>query len=242
MTHFPSAPLEPAALAVAGASDRLVRRGLVITGIGLAALAGVYYLALVRTPTERWQGLAQKILYVHAPSATTTLAAFFIAGIASAMYLWLRDPRIDAFAEASAEVGLAFGAVMLTTGPMWGKPVWGSWWQWEPRLTLTLLLVLLFLGYRALRSAIDDPGERARYGAVVGIMALVLVPFVHLSVYLFRTIHPQPVILKPSAPSLPGEMLTTLLVSFAVFHLLLYGGFVTVRYGLARRMQEEEAT
>lgn len=239
MTDSTPAPNRPAANN--GGADRLVRRGLVITALGLIALAGIYYLALVVTPTERWQGLAQKILYVHAPAATTCLMAFLLTGLASAAYLLLKDPRVDAFAESSAEVGLAFGAVMLATGPMWGKPVWGSWWQWEPRLTLTLLLVLLFLGYRALRSAIDDPGERARYAAVVGIMALVLVPFVHLSVYLFRTIHPQPVVLKPAEPTLPWEMLRTLLASWAVFHLLLYTGFVTVRYGLARRAAEEAA-
>jgi heme exporter protein C len=231
------APASPVPGPVPG--DRSIRFGLALSAVGLLALGGVYWMALAGTPTERWQGLAQKILYIHAPSATTSLAAFFLAGVASAMYLWLRDPRIDAFAEASAEVGLVFGAVMLTTGPMWARPVWGAWWQWEPRLTLTLLLVLLFLGYRALRTAIDDPAERARYAAVVGIMALVLVPFVHLSVYLFRTIHPQPVVLKPSEPSLPWEMLRTLLVSFGVFHLLLYVGFVTTRYGLARRAAAE---
>lgn len=224
-----------------GAGDRLVRRGLALTALGLVGLAGLYYVALAGTPTERWQGAAQKILYLHAPAATTALLAFLLTGIASGMYLWLKDPRIDAFAEASAEVGLAFGAVMLTTGPLWAKPVWGAWWQWEPRLTLTLLLVLLFLGYRALRSAIDDPGERARYAAVVGIMALVLVPFVHLSVYLFRTIHPQPVVLKPSEPSLPWEMLRTLILGWAVFHLPLYLGLVTTRYGLARRAPPEAA-
>lgn len=220
--------------------DRLVRRGLALTGLGLVALAAVYWLALVGTPTERWQGLAQKILYLHAPAAITSLFAFFLTGVTSALYLWLRDPRVDAFAESSAEVGLAFGVVMLTTGPLWAKPVWGSWWQWEPRLTLTLLLVLLFLGYRALRTALDDPGERARYAAVVGVMALVLVPFVHLSVYLFRTIHPQPVVLKPSEPSLPWSMLRTLLASQAAF-LLVYAGFVTTRYGLARRIREDLA-
>ncbi len=225
----------------ADAGDRLVRRGLAISAVGLVALGGIYYLALTQTPTERWQGLAQKILYLHAPAATTALMAFLLTGVASAMYLWLKDPRIDAFAESSAEVGLVFGTVMLTTGPLWARPVWGTWWQWEPRLTLTLLLVLLFLGYRALRAAIDDPGERGRYAAVIGVMALVLVPFVHLSVYLFRTIHPQPVVLKPSQPTLPWEMLRTLLLSWAVFHLLLYVGFVTTRYGLARRAAAEGA-
>jgi heme exporter protein C len=235
-----TAPVSGAAPA-SGVGDRLVRRGLVITTLGFAALGLVYVVALSLTPTERWQGLAQKILYIHAPSATTALMAFLLTGVASAMYLWLKDPRIDAFADASAEVGLAFGAVMLTTGPLWAKPVWGAWWQWEPRLTLTLLLVLLFLGYRALRATIEDPGERARYAAVVGVMALVLVPFVHLSVYLFRTIHPQPVVLKPSEPTLPWSMLRTLLLSWAVFHFPLYIGLVTTRYGLARRQPLEPA-
>jgi heme exporter protein C len=212
----------------------VIRRGVALTVLGLAGLAVVYGLAIFATPTERWQGLAQKILYLHAPSAWAALMAFGLVGIASVGYLLFKDLRLDTFAEASAEVGLAFGAVMLTTGPLWARPVWGTWWQWEPRLTLTLLLVLLFVGYRALRSAITDPEERARYAAVVGIMALVLVPFVHLSVYLFRTIHPQPVVLKPSRPSLPGEMLRTLLTSMAVFTLL-YVGLVTTRYGIGRR-------
>lgn len=216
-----------------------IRRGFAITAVALVALAGIYLLAIVWTPTERWQGLAQKILYVHAPAAWTSLLAFAIAGLVSIGYLFLKDPRLDTFAEASAEVGLAFGVIMLTTGPMWGKPVWGSWWQWEPRLTLTLLLVLLFVGYRALRNSVEDPEERARYAAVIAIMGLVLVPFVHLSVYLFRTIHPQPVVLKPSRPTLPWEMLRTLLGSFLVFTVL-YVGLVTTRYGIGRRDREVE--
>src|SRR5918992_24814 len=99
-------------------------------------------------------------------------------------------------------------------------------------ITLTLFLFFLFVGYLALRAALHDPGERARFSAVVGVLGLLLVPFIHLSVYLFRTLHPQPIVLKPSAPSLPPEMLRTLLVSTAVFTLL-YVGFVAARYGLA---------
>jgi heme exporter protein C len=108
------------------------------------------------------------------------------------------------------------------------------------RLSMTLLLFLLFLGYLALRSALDDRGERSRYSAVIGVMALVLVPFIHLTVYLFRTLHPQPIVLKPSAPSLPPEMLTTLLMGFGATTLL-YLGFVSLRYGigLAREATED---
>jgi heme exporter protein C len=209
-----------------------IRRGLLITMFGLLGLGIVYLVAQLFTPIEIRQGPAQKIFYVHAPSAWAAMLAFSLVGICGALYLWLRDPRLDLFAEASAEVGLVFGLMMLITGPLWGKPIWGTWWTWDPRLTLTLLLVFLFVGYMALRSALSDPDERARMSAVVGILGLLLVPFVHLSVYLFRTLHPQPVLLKPSAPSMPPAMLRTMLISMAVFTLM-YVGFVTTRYGLA---------
>ena len=189
-------------------------------------------LALGFTPVEARQGLAQKIFYIHAPAAWCALLAFSLVGIAGGLYLWLGDARLDRFAASSAEVGLAFSAVMLTTGPIWGKPIWGTWWTWDARLTLTLFLFFLFVGYLTLRSALSDPAERARFSAVVGLLGLVLVPFIHLSVYLFRTLHPRPILIKPSGPSLPPEMLRTLLVSFAVFTLL-YLGLVTLRYGIA---------
>ncbi len=216
------------------AAGPIIRAGRLLTVLGLLGMAVVYLLALAHTPVEARQGLAQKIFYVHAPAAWGALIAFVLVGIASLLYLWLHDPRLDLFAEASAEVGLAFSAVMLTTGPIWGKPIWGTWWTWDARLTLTLFLFLLFLGYLTLRAAVRDPVERARFSAVLGIMALVLVPFIHLSVYLFRTLHPQPILLKPSRPSLPPAMLRTLLVSMGTYTVL-YLGFVTLRYGIGLR-------
>lgn len=218
------------------AARAIARRGLGISLLALLGLAGVYVLALAYTPVEAQQGAAQKIFYLHVPAAWSALIAFSLVGIASGLYLWLRDPRLDRFAAASAEVGVAFSAVMLTTGPIWAKPIWGTWWTWDARLTLTLFLFFLFIGYLALRASVHDPAERARFSAVVGILGMLLVPFIHLSVYLFRTLHPQPVVLKPSAPSLPPEMLRTLLVSTLVFTLL-YIGLVTLRYGLG--MAEE---
>jgi heme exporter protein C len=209
----------------------ITRRGLRISLAALLGLAAVYVLAIGYTPVEARQGMAQKIFYLHVPAAWSALIAFSLVGVASALYLWLHDPRLDRFAAASAEVGVAFSAVMLTTGPIWAKPIWGTWWTWDARLTLTLFLFFLFIGYLALRASVHDPAERARFSAVVGILGMLLVPFIHLSVYLFRTLHPQPVVLKPSAPSLPPEMLRTLLVSTAVFTVL-YVGLVTLRYGL----------
>jgi len=210
----------------------VVRRGVIISGVALLGIAVVVVLALGFTPVEARQGLAQKIFYLHGPSAWCTLLAFSLVGVAGGLYLWLEDPRLDRFAAASAEVGVAFSTVMLTTGPIWAKPIWGTWWTWDARLTLTLFLFFLFVGYLALRAAVHDRHERARFSAVVGIMGLLLVPFVHLSVYLFRTLHPQPIVLKPSEPSLPWEMLRTLLISTAMFTLL-YIGYVTIRYGIA---------
>jgi heme exporter protein C len=219
--------------------QKAIRFGLALTVLSLLGLAAVYFIAIEHTPTEIRQGLAQKIFYMHAPAAWAALIAFSLVGIVSLLYLWLQDPRLDLFAASAVEVGLVFSMVMLTTGPIWGKPVWGTWWTWDPRLTLTLLLFLIFVGYLALRAALSDQSERARFSAVVGIMGLLLVPFVHLSVYLFRTMHPTPIVLKPSRPSLPPEMLRTLLLSLGVATLLCIG-FLLTRYGLALRDHARE--
>ena len=215
----------------------LVQRGRWVTVIALLLLGGVYVRALVFTPEERIQGLAQKIYYVHVPSAWSAMLAMGLMGLASILFLFLKDPRYDRFSAASAEVGTAFSLVMLTTGPLWARPIWGTWWTWDARLTLTLMMFFMFLGYLVLRGAVTDPALRARYSAVLAICGLVLLPFIHLSVYLFRTLHPMPIVLKPSRPSLPGSMLTTLLLSFGVFTLL-YIGFVMQRYAIGERTDD----
>jgi heme exporter protein C len=215
----------------------LLRRGRWITAFALLLLGGIYVRALVFTPEERLQGLAQKIYYVHVPSAWSAMLAMGMVGLASILFLFLKDPRYDRFASASAEVGTAFSLVMLTTGPLWARPIWGTWWTWDARLTLTLMMFFMFIGYQLLRGAVTDPALRARYAAVVGICGLVLLPFIHLSVYLFRTLHPQPIVLKPSAPSAPPAMVITLLSSFAVFTLL-YVGFVMQRYAIGERTHD----
>ena len=221
--------------------DRIARLGTVVTALALLGLAGVYVRALVYTPVEAAQGAAQKIFYVHVPSAWAGLMAFVVTGLLSILYLWLKDRRIDLAAAASAEVGVAFSVIILTTGPIWGKPIWGTWWTWDARLTSTLFLFLLFVGYIVLRGVLSDPAIRGRFSAVIGIMALFLVPFIHLTVYLFRTLHPAPIVFKPSRPSLPEDMLTTLLLSVGVFSVL-YIGLLMLRYalGLLREAREEE--
>lgn len=204
--------------------------------LALLGVVGVYVRALLFTPAEALQGDAQKIFYVHAPSAFVGLYfACALLFLCSAAWLFLKDERLDRMAEACAEIALAFLTIVLVTGPIWGKPVWGAWWTWDARLTLTLFLWFMVLGYMILRGAVEEPGMRARYAAVLGVMSGVLVPFIHLSVYLFRTLHPMPIVLKPDRPSLSAEMGLTFGLSMAAFTLL----FVALlraryRYGIRR--------
>ncbi|MEP7002475.1 MAG: cytochrome c biogenesis protein CcsA [bacterium] len=200
---------------------------------GFVAVAAVYVRALAFTPPEATQGAAQRILYVHAPSAFVALyVAFALMAVSSLLYLGLKDEKLDRLAESSAEVGLAFTTVVLTTGPLWGKPIWGTWWTWDARLTATLFLWFIILGYLVLRDAIEERGMRARYSAVLALLAALLIPFIHLSVYLFRTMHPMPIVAKPSAPSMPPNMLITFIAAFCAF-VLLYAGLVRARYRYA---------
>ncbi|MDQ3081669.1 MAG: cytochrome c biogenesis protein CcsA [Gemmatimonadota bacterium] len=205
------------------------------------AVAITFVRAIFFTPLEATQGPAQKILYLHAPAAWVAFLAFGLVGLASVLYLWLREDRLDRIAESSAEVGLMFTTVVLVTGPLWGKPVWGTWWTWDARLTLTLFLWFIYLAYVVLRGAVDDRSMRARYSAVLGILGALLIPFIHLSVYLFRTLHPQPILMKPGAPSLPSEMLATLLLAFGSFTLL-YVALLRARYRYAVERDDAHPT
>jgi len=199
--------------------------------VGLALIAGIYVRALVFTPTEAAQGLAQKIFYIHVPSAWVSFLAYFIVGACSVLYLVLRDARVDRLAAVTAEVGTVFLTVVLITGPIWGKPIWGAWWTWDARLTSTMFLWFIFIGYQVLRSAVQEPGQRARFSAVLGILGALLVPFIHVSVYMFRTLHPMPVVLRTDGPQLPGAMLTTLLLSFGAFTVF-FATLLARRYAL----------
>jgi heme exporter protein C len=203
-----------------------------LTIAALAAVVVTYIRAIFFTPIDAVQGPVQKIFYIHAPAAWVAFMAFGLVALASVLYLWLREDRLDRIAESSAEVGVVFTTVVLTTGPLWGKPVWGAYWTWDARLTLTLFLWFIYVAYLVMRGALDDRAMRARYSAVLGILGALLIPFIHLSVYLFRTLHPRPIVMKPSAPSLPSEMLTTLLLAFGAFTLL-YIALLRARYRYA---------
>jgi len=201
--------------------------------LAAVVLVFAFWMIFFYAPTERTMGIVQRIFYVHVPSAWVAFMAFGIVALCSAGYLWLRDERLDAIAVSSAELGIVFTTAVLITGPLWGKIAWGTWWVWEPRLTLTLLLWFIYLGFFMVRGAADNPQRGKRFGAVLGIVGAFNIPLIHMSVQWFRSLHPQPVILRPDGPQADPEIVQTLMVSLlgftlAFFALLLY------RYGLER--------
>jgi heme exporter protein C len=205
--------------------------GTALTVLGLLLLGFVYWLSFSWVSTEASQGIVQRIFYVHVPAAWVAFMAFGVVALTSAMYLWLRDDRLDRAALAAAEGGMIFATIMITTGPLWGKIAWGTYWTWEPRLTLTLLLWFIYLGYFMVRSSSENAERGKRFAAVVGIVGALDIPLIHLSVIWFRSLHPQPVVAKPEGPSLPGDMLTLLMVSLLAFTILFAGMFL-LRYAL----------
>lgn len=191
--------------------------------IALVACAAASIRALFFTPGDAMLGDAQKIFYVHVPSAIAGLyLGCGLLAICSIVYLWIRDDRLDRLAESSAEVALVFVGLVLVTGPVWARTSWGTWWVWEARLTSSLFLWLLLLGYLVLRGAVESQEHRARLSAVMGSLAALLVPFIHLTVRLFRGMHPGPVVLTPEKAHMPPQMLATFLLSVFAFVLLFF--------------------
>ena len=191
--------------------------------VSLLSVLAVSVRAIWFTPVDAMLGAAQKIFYMHVPAAIVGLyVSCGLLAIASILYLWIKDERLDRLAEASAEIGLLFMGIVLVTGPVWARTSWGTWWVWEARITSTLFLWLLVLGYLVLRGAVESPESRARLSAVMGSLAALLVPFIHLTVRLFRGMHPGPEVLKPEKPSLPPEMLITFLLAIVAYMLLFF--------------------
>jgi len=182
----------------------------------LAALAMIFFYA----PIESEMGIVQKIFYFHVPLAWNAFLGFAIVFFASFRYLATRDPKWDARAVAAAEVGVLFTTLVLITGPIWAKPVWGIWWTWDARLTLTFVLWLIYMGYLMLRRYIESPERRAVLAAVVGVTGFVDVPLVYFAIRWWRTQHPQPVIMGGEDSGLDPKMATTLWVSTAAYLLL----------------------
>lgn len=183
-------------------------------------------LALFVAPVEAFQGEPYRIMYVHVPSVATAYLAFTVTFVASVAYLATRSARFDRLAGVSAEIGEVFLTVVLLTGPIWGKPVWGVWWTWDARLTTALLLWFIFAGYLMLRAWSGPQAGRA--AAVVAIVGFLDIPLIHWSAVLLRTLHPPPTIFRPDGPALPSSMLVVLLFNIAAF-VLAYLAFLSLR-------------
>jgi len=181
---------------------------------GIAMMAMIVG-ALVAAPREIIEGEVQRLMYLHVPSAVTMYIAFITTAFASVMFLWKRDMRWDALARASAMVGVFLCGMVLATGAIWGKPIWGVYWSWDARLTTTLILFLIYAAYLLARSIAGPLDEQAaRYAAIFAIIGVADIPIIQMSVRWWRTLHPQPIVFQPN-PALPGEMLIVLLIGFA---------------------------
>ncbi|MFO7587578.1 MAG: cytochrome c biogenesis protein CcsA [Gemmatimonadota bacterium] len=197
--------------------------------VALAALLAGSVVGLFVVRADAAQGDVQRLMYVHVPAAWLAFLSFFIVFLMSVLYLIQRDLRWDRVASSSAEIGVVFTVLTLALGSMWGKPTWGVWWTWDPRLTTTAIMLAIYVGYLAIRSFADDPDKRARWAAIVGIIGFANVPIVYLSVIWWRTLH-QP----PSSPrSVAPEILWTLMLNLAAFTLV-YVYLMMRRIRLAR--------
>lgn len=218
---------------------RARRRGLnptVVRGIGIAAIVttvATVWLGLWVTPPALVMGTLVRLLYIHPPVAWVALyVAFGLAALSSLLYLWRRTRSLfwDRLAAASVEVGVVFNALTLVTGSLWGRPTWGVWWTWTARLTSTALLLVLFLGYLAIRRVPADPEIRARRCAVAAVLAFVDVPIVHFSVDWWQTLHQKASVLNATLTvKIHGSMAWTLVLGFIALTLV-FVWMVIVRY------------
>lgn len=207
-----------------------------LTTIAVMTMAAGLVAALT-APPDRLQGNLQRLMYVHVPAAWLAYLSFAITFGASIGWLWKRTAGLDRLAAASAEVGVFFTGLTIVLGAVWGKPVWGVWWTWDPRLVTTALMFFVYLGYLALRRATLNPTVRARRAAVFGVLAFAQVPVVHMSVIWWRALHQPPTVLKPGDPSIDHWMLAVLLLNVMAFTAV-YAALLHSRLRLA---VEEEA-
>ncbi|MHC8508316.1 MAG: heme ABC transporter permease CcmC [Rhodospirillales bacterium] len=182
----------------------------VLTGVGL-------YMGLFASPPDYQQGESVRIMYVHVPSAWMALFCYAaMAGASAALLIW-RHPLAGLAARAAAPVGMAFTALTLFTGSLWGKPMWGTWWVWDARLTSVLVLLFLYMGYIALANAFDDAGRGARAAAVLAVAGVINLPIVKFSVDWWNTLHQPASVLRMDGPSIHADMLWPLLLTAAGF-------------------------
>lgn len=199
------------------------------------AIVVALYAAFLFAPTEATMGDVQRIFYFHVPSAWSAFLSFGVVFVASIQWLRTRNSWWDTVAVSSAEVGIVFCTVALITGSIWAKPIWGTWWDWDPRLTTTMILWLIYVSYMMLRTAVENPARRASLSAVVGIVGFIDVPIVFMSIRWWRTIHP--VLLSASGFDMAPPMVLTLMVCLSAFTVLFFY-LLRLRVGLEQQRDE----
>ncbi len=191
-------------------------RVLDIASIVLLAVAA--YLALVYAPRELVMGDVQRVFYFHVATAWTGLLGFVAAGVAGVVYLVRRDERWDVIEVAAVEISVVFFFITIVLGSIWARPIWNTWWTWDPRLTTAAVTELIYIAYFMLRQGIEDPGRRARFGAVYTILGAISAPITFFAIRLFRTIHP--VVIGSGDPSAQGTFAMTAPMKLAFFFAL----------------------
>lgn len=203
--------------------------------IALVAVISAQLLGILTSPPDRDMGHLQKIMYVHVPAAWNAFLAFFVVAVASLMYLWKGNEKYDLLAASAAEVGTLFTGLTLALGSIWGRPTWGVWWTWDPRLTSTAVLFLVFVGYLSLRSFVEDADRRAQWSAAVGLLGALNVPIVYMSVKWWRTLHQM----QSSPSTIDPEYVVGLRTNgIAILLVLVY--FIVKRYRAARMERAAE--
>ena len=210
-----------------------VWKALAVQGVLMLALGA--WLGLVWAPAEREMGDVYRIIYVHVPAVWMSLLAFTLHFGCSIAYLMKKSWVSDSLCEASAEVGVLFGSVGVLLGAIWGKPTWGVWWDWDPRLTTAAIMLVIYAGYLALRKFIEDPEKRATWSAVVGIVAYVDIPILWYSVQWWRSLHQ-----RQSSPQTVDPSMTLVLRWSATAFLCLLIVFLWQRYLIAMEDRNRE--
>lgn len=203
-------------------------------GLVLADLALIFFYV----PTEQVMGIVQRIFYFHVPMVLMGFLSFFIVFIASVAYLVRRSESWDRRAHAAAEVGVMFMTAGIISGAIWAKPVWGTWWTWDPMLTLTFVLWIVFLGYLMVRNLAPTRGQGARYSAIIGIIGFIDVPIVYMASSWWRTLHPGRVVTESGG--LEPSMRAVFYFSTLTFALLLF--YLLRQRASQFRLEDEVAT
>ncbi len=206
--------------------------------VAAALMIADLYLSFIWAPTDAIQGDVYRIIYFHVPIAWTAFLAFFLVLIGSIGFLWKRSQRWDALAHSSAEIGVVLATIVLITGIIWAKPVWGVWWAWEPKLTTTLVLWLIYVGYLVLRNYAPSPAQGMRYAAVLGIIGFTDVPIIYFATEWWRGQHPELVVGPAAESGLVGSDIYAVLMFSVLTFTVLFALLLWQRFSL--RVVEDE--